>query len=86
VEKKQTIVSASKWKKHRFLFRNPKINDIEKLAERIISLKLIDEVSLEDHREGYAATVTFMYPASPVHARAYLSALVSRDFGEVVIK
>ncbi len=87
--RKQTRVSGAsnegKAKLHRLLFVNPKESaNMDELAQRLISLKLVQEVILYDHRLGYVAKVRFHQGSEPKNVRAYISGLLSKDYGCVV--
>ncbi len=77
--------ASDKGKLHKLLFVNPKgTADMDGLAQRLISLRLVQEVILYDHRLGYAAKVRFHQGCEPKNVRAYISGLLSKDYGCVV--
>ena len=84
MERKQTKVSGSRTR-HRFHFRNPRNLDMDKLAQRIIELRLVEDVILRDHDEGFHASVKFFGKLDPIRARAYIASNISKDYGEVTL-
>ncbi len=87
MKRRQTKDSGArdKGKLHKLLFVNPKENtDMDELAQRLISLRLVQEVILYDHRLGYVAKVRFHRCSEPKNVRAYVSGLLSKDYGCVV--
>ena len=82
--RKQTKVSESRVR-HRFHFRNPRNWDMDMLAQRIIELRLVEEVILKDHDEGFHASVRFFGKLDPIRARAYIASNISRDYGEITL-
>lgn len=84
---KQTKVSASSRKLHRLLFVGPKSTvDIEQLADRLIALKLVEEIFVNDHEKGYQARLRFFEGKEPKKVLNYLALNISRDFGDVVLQ
>ena len=84
MRRKQTKGSESTVR-HRFHFRNPRICDIDKLAQRIIALRLVQDVILQDHEEGFAASVKFFGKLDSIRARAYIASNISKEYGEVAL-
>ena len=84
--RKQTKVSDSLTKSHRFLFRSPRDFDMDRLAQRIIELRLVEDVILKDHEKGFHASVRFFGKLDPIRARAYIASNISRDYGEVTLQ
>ena len=84
MKREQTKASVSKCR-HRLHFRNPRIPDIDKLAQHIIELRLVQDVILQDHEEGFAASVKFFGKLDPVRARAYIASNISKEYGEVTL-
>ena len=84
MKRKQTKGSESRVR-HRFHFRNPRNLDIDKLAQRIIALRLVEDVILRDHEEGFHASVKFFGKLDSVRARAYIASNISKDYGEVTL-
>ncbi|MCW6159522.1 MAG: hypothetical protein LVQ95_00325 [Candidatus Micrarchaeales archaeon] len=82
--RKQIRVSESRTR-HRFHFRNPRNLDMDKLAQRIIALRLVQDVILQDHEEGFHASIKFYGKLDPVRARAYIASNISKDYGEVTL-
>lgn len=86
MDRKRTKVSGSnKGRLHRLYFKGPKILDVEKLADRLLELELVEQVVIASHRDGYVARVRFWpgrEPARGVHW--YIASNISKDFGEVV--
>ena len=83
---KQAKPSVSKkGKLHKLIFVGPKENGIiDDLAERLIELKLVQEVFLEDHNSGYLAKVRFFAETDPDKPEVYIARHVSKDFGNVI--
>ena len=84
MRRKQTKGSGSSVR-HRFHFRNPRNLDIDKLAQRIVELRLVQDVILRDHEEGFRASVRFFGKLDPIRARAYIASNISKDYGEVTL-
>ena len=84
MRRKQTKGSGSSVR-HRFHFRNPRNLDIDKLAQRIVELRLVQDVILRDHEEGFHASVRFFGKLDPIRARAYIASNISKDYGEVTL-
>ncbi len=77
--------SGVKGKLHRILFVGPKPGvRMEELAERLIELRLVQAIVLDEHEQGYLAKVWFFANSPPKNPAVYLSSQLSRDFGEVV--
>ena len=77
--------SEKKGKLHKLFFVGPKPNGIiDKLAERLIELRLVQEVFLEDHNSGYVAKIRFFEDKEPKRPEAYIASNISKDFGIVV--
>jgi len=84
--KNTTRTSVSKkGKLHKFFFVGPKDNvAIDNLADRLIELRFVQEVFLEDHNSGYVAKVRFFPDSEPKMPEKYIASNVSKDFGKVV--
>ncbi len=82
---KRTSVSKKKGKLHKLFFVGPKPNGIiERLADRLIELRLVQEVFLEDHNSGYVAKIRFFVEEEPERPETYIARHLSKDFGTVV--
>ena len=82
---KRTSVSKRKGKLHKLFFVGPKPNAIiDNLAERLIELRLVQEVFLEDHNSGYVAKIRFFAGSQPKRPESYIASLISKDYGKVV--
>ena len=58
--------ASKKGKLHRIFFVEPKKNVVmDELAERLIALNFIQEVFLEDNRNGYEAKIRFFPDREP---------------------
>ncbi len=76
---------AKKVKLHKLLFVDPKNTvSMDELADRLIALKLVQEIFLADHEKGYVVKVRFFPEKEPRSAAGYVSGQLSRDFGIVV--
>ena len=83
--KKRTGNSGARGRTHRFLFVGPKPNvRMEELAERLVELRLVQEIVLDEHERGYMAKVRFFQDNQPKDPSVYLSRQLSKDFGRVV--
>ena len=81
---KRTSVSKRKGKLHKLFFVGPKPNAIiDNLAERLIELRLVQEVFLEDHNSGYVAKIRF-FEEPKRSPEVYISSNISKDFGRVI--
>ena len=69
---------------HTVYFQNPKKNvAMDELAERLIELKLVTEVILNEEKDGYIAKLRFIPNREPKDPSLYIARCVSRDFGKV---
>ncbi len=85
MNRKNKKASGAKGKLHRLLFVDPKDTvSMDELADRLIALRLVQEIFLADHEKGYVAKVRFFPEREPRDARAYVSGQMSRDYGSVV--
>lgn len=76
---------SKKGKLHKLFFVGPKDNVmIENLADRLIELRFVQEVFLEDHITGYKVMVRFFPENEPKRPETYITTNVSKDFGKVV--
>lgn len=76
---------SKKGKLHRLFFVGPKDNvAIDNLADRLIELRFVQEVFLEDHNGGYMAKVRFFPDTEPKMPEKYIATNISKDFGKVV--
>ncbi|MCW6159823.1 MAG: hypothetical protein LVQ95_01900 [Candidatus Micrarchaeales archaeon] len=83
--KNKRVSGAKKAKLHRLLFVDPKGTvSMDELADRLIALRLVQEIFLAGHGSGYAAKVRFFPEKEPRDARAYVAGLISKDYGSVV--
>ena len=70
---------------HRFYFIEPRQNaDAEELAEKLISLKPVEEVFLTDGDYGFVVKTRFFKGDEPGDITKYIARNVSRRFGKVV--
>jgi hypothetical protein len=77
--------SKKRGRLHKLFFADPKPNGvIEKLADRLIELRLVQEVFLEDHNSGYMAKIRFLEEEEPEKPEVYIARHISKDFGTVV--
>ncbi len=85
---KKTMKRASASKKgklHRIFFVGPKPDaPMEELAERLIELRFVQEVFVDEHNSGYVAKIRFFADTEPERPEVYISKLISRDFGAVI--
>ncbi|MFI5412695.1 MAG: hypothetical protein ACHQX1_02290 [Candidatus Micrarchaeales archaeon] len=70
---------------HKFYFIKPRENaDADDLAERLISLKLVEEVFLTDGDYGFVVKARFLNGKEPDNVTRYISRNLSAKFGKVV--
>ena len=70
---------------HRIFFMGPKPNmGPGDLAERLVNLRLFEDISVENHRNGYVAKVKFFPGKEPKRPEQYIAKNVGEEFGEVV--
>jgi hypothetical protein len=70
---------------HRIYFCSPKEStNADMLADRLIGLRLVQEVFLTDIEDGYVVKVRFTKGKEPERPDAYIARNVSRDFGHVI--
>ena len=71
-------------KRHRVLL-NPKMGiSMERLADRIVSLKCVQDMVLETKGKGYMVQLKFFPGYEPKDVCGYLSTRINRDFVSVV--
>jgi hypothetical protein len=81
---RRTSVSK-KGKMHRIYFCSPKENtNLDTLADRLIGLRLVEEVFLMDIDDGYVAQVRFTENKEPEKPDAYIAKNVGKSFGAVI--
>jgi hypothetical protein len=84
--KKTTRNSGSnRGKLHKLFFVGPKDNvGMENLADRLIELKLVQEIFLDEYSNGYIAKVRFLADNEPKMPDVYIARHISKDFGRVM--
>ncbi len=85
MNKKNKKGSGAKGKLHKLLFMDPKETvSMDELADRLIALKLVQEIFLAGYERGYVAKVRFFPEREPKSVAGYVSGQLSKDFGIVV--
>ncbi len=70
---------------HKFYFVRPRVNaDANKLAERLIGLKAVEEVFLTEGDYGFVVKARFFKDQEPNDVGRYISRNVGLEFGKVV--
>ena len=54
------------------------------LAEKLVNLRLFEDISVENHRNGYVAKVKFFPGCEPKRPSEYISKNIGEEFGKVV--
>lgn len=81
----KTSGAVVKMKLHKLHFVNPKASaSMDRLAERIVSLRHIQEMFLEGSENGYVAKVRFFPGCEPRNICMYVSSKISGNYGSVV--
>jgi hypothetical protein len=87
VGKVNTDVSGSKGEGgyHRILFVNPKSKvGPGDLAEKLVNLRLFEDIFVENHKKGYVARVKFFPGCEPKRPDKYISRNVGKEFGLII--
>ncbi len=70
---------------HTILFVDPKPNTgLGDLAERLVNLRLFEDIYVESHKKGYVARVKFFPGCEPKRPDEYISKNIGKEFGMVM--
>ncbi len=81
--KNKTVSAAKENRFHRLYFIGPKSADMERLAERIVSIRNVEDMCLESHKRGYKAQVKFFIGEEPRDVVSFLSRRLNSRFGTI---
>ncbi len=84
--KRKTDTSMNKkGRLQRFFFIMPRQDaSMKELADRILELNLVEEVSLTEYDSGFIAKIRFDNSMPPKRVASYLSGYISKDYGRIV--
>ncbi len=70
---------------HKILFIDPKPTvGPGDLAERLVNLRLFEDIFVENHKKGYVARVRFFPGREPQNPDKYLIKNIGNDFGRIL--
>ena len=82
--KNKRVSAASRENRfHRLYFIWPRNTNMERLAERIVGIRNVEDMCIESHKKGYKAKVKFFIGEEPRDVVGFLSRRVDSKFGTI---